>query len=291
MTNVTNESTDWFTPENIARYYRATRWQYRALWTGKQSLALHYGYWDQAVKDHIQALDRMNEELARRANICAADYVLDAGCGWGGSCIWLVQKHGARTLGINIEPEQVQKAQEKARLFGVQDRTSFIVADYHRIPAAEGSFDVVWAMESFCHSDHKDVCAREAFRVLKPGGRLVLCDYFRASRRLAAPDEMLLRKWLGQWVVRDLATFGEFREHLLSAGFIDVNIDEATANIYPSSRRLYLTGVITGPLAILFRGVGLHTRMAHGNWKSSILQYRALKRSTWRYGIFSGRRP
>src|SRR5262245_39559721 len=97
---------DWFTQANIARYYRETGWQYRHMWTGKDSLALHYGYWDAHVNSHRAALHRMNEELARRAQITVGNVILDAGCGWGGSSIWLAQNYNVRTLGLNIEPEQ-----------------------------------------------------------------------------------------------------------------------------------------------------------------------------------------
>ena len=290
QSNGNDRASDWFTQANVARYYKETHWQYQGLWTGNSSLALHYGYWDQDVEGHIAALHRMNEELACRAHISAGDVILDAGCGWGGSSIWLTQNYDVRTLGINIEPKQVEKAKEKARLFGVDERASFALADYHQINVPDNTFDVVWAIESVCHSDHKRAFAREACRVLKPGGRLVVSDFFRTSRNLHAPDERALLQWLWQWVIRDLATFQEFKTDLELAGFVEVKVDDATQNIRPSARRLLITGLSTAPWAMLFRAVGFHTDLRHGNWKSSILQYQALKRGTWRYGIFSARK-
>jgi ubiquinone/menaquinone biosynthesis C-methylase UbiE len=232
----------------------------------------------------------MNEELAKRAHLSPASYVLDTGCGWGDSCIWLAKNCGVRTLGINIEPEQIEKAREKAGLHGVEDKASFVVGDYHQIQVSDCSFDVVWAIESICHSPDKAAFAREAYRVLKPGGRLVMSDYFRLSRSLDPRDEALLRKWLRQWVVPDLATVGEFTRDLAGAGFADVAAEDVTTNIRRSARRMFITGLITSPLALAFRVVGLHSKMAHGNWKSSLLQYRALTRGSWRYVIFLARK-
>src|SRR5687768_16123122 len=96
--------------DRITQYYRETRWQYRGLWTGRSSLALHYGYWDAAVRTHVDSLHRMNDEIVKRACVAPGDHILDAGCGWGGTCIWLVQNRDVTAVGLNIDPDQIEKA-------------------------------------------------------------------------------------------------------------------------------------------------------------------------------------
>ncbi|HEX4950770.1 MAG TPA: methyltransferase domain-containing protein [Blastocatellia bacterium] len=281
---------DWFTPANVARYYQETHWHYRRLWHGKRSLALHYGYWDQHVNNHTTALHRLNEELARRAQIATGEMILDAGCGWGGSSIWLAHNYDVRTLGLSIEPKQVQQAQATARRLRLADKASFAVGDYHQMDVPDNAFDVVWAIESVCHSTNKGAFIREAWRVLKPGGRLVISDFFRTSRQLPDADEQVLQQWLWQWVIRDLATFQEFQTEMEMAGFVGVKGEDITQYIRPSARRLWLTGMGTAPCALVLRALGVHTDLLHGNWKSSLLQYQALLRQTWRYGIFSAQK-
>lgn len=280
-----------FTNETVARYYRETWWHYRGLWTGRHTLALHYAYWDDGVRTHAEGLHRLNDVLATRVAIGPDDRVLDAGCGWGGSSIWLVQHRGARVHGITITPEQVAKAQEKARVAGVEGRTEFSLEDYHTTSFLDASFDVVWAIESVCYSRDKSRFCAEAFRVLKPGGRLVLGDFFRARRDQDPKSEHRLRHWFRQWVIDDLDTRNEFRAALAGAGFDAIEIEDATARILPAARRLFRLGVAMMPIAGLLRLVGLHSDLQHGNWKSSLLQYLTVRRGLWNYGIVSAHKP
>lgn len=275
---------------DVAAYYRRTQWQYYGLWSGRDTLALHYGYWDAGVKTHRQALLRLNAVLAERAGVAAGDKLLDAGCGWGGSSIWLARERGAQCTGITLEPAQAGIAAMMARKRRVAARARFAQADFTRLPFADASFDVVWAVESVCHAPDKGAFLREAARVLVPGGRLVLADFFRAEPHMDATREGLLRAWISQWVVPDLADFESFAEAAKQAGLTGIQIEDATEAIRPSAARLYRTGLWTAPCAALFRLVRFHDAHQHANWLSSLRQYRALQAGAWRYGIVSARR-
>ena len=280
-----------FSLERIDSYYRETRWQYRGLWTGKSSLALHYGFWDKGVSSHAEALHRLNQILADEVAIGPTDYVLDAGCGWGGSAIWLVENRNCRSHGINIVADQIDKAREKATLFRVNDRAAFSVQNYHATGFADATFDVVWAVESICHSQHKQAVIDEAFRVLKPGGRLVISDFLRSARPMSRSQERALASWIHQWVVPDLATLPEMQSFLEQSGFMGIRDRETTSSVAPSSLRLFKIGLATTIPALMFRLTGIHSAMQHANWKSSIYQYLALRKDAWRYGILSAKKP
>ncbi|MDT0635873.1 SAM-dependent methyltransferase [Spectribacter hydrogenooxidans] len=274
----------------IAAYYRQTQWQYYGLWSGRGTLALHYGYWDDGVRSHAQSLARLNAVLAERADIGRGDRVLDAGSGWGGSSIWLARDRGARCTGVTLEPHQVRIARMMAARRGVSDLTEFALGDYTRLPFADASFDVVWAVESVCHATDKSAFLREAARVLRPSGRLIVSDFFRAEAAMGADREALLRAWVSQWVVPDLASLDGFGADARRAGFDEVVTDDVTDRIRPAARRLYRTGLLTAPLAGLFRLLRLHNDYHHANWLSSLRQYRALQAGAWRYGIVTARR-
>ncbi len=280
-----------FSPEAVARYYHETRWQYYGLWSKQDSLALHYGYWDEGVNNHVQALRRLNEVLANQARINASDKVLDAGCGWGGSSIWLAAQRGAQCHGISIETDQIEVARQMAHKKQVTSRTQFSLRNFTKTGFSDNSFDVVWAVESVCHAQDKRDFTCEAMRLLKPGGRLILSDFFRTRREQSAADEAHLRSWFEKWVVPDLDTFDEFSVALSYAGFAHIEITDATDNIRPSASRLYHTGRWTAPIARVFRWLRIHSEMQDANWRSSLAQQTTLQEGLWRYGIVLARKP
>ena len=79
---------------NVLAYYKSTNFDYEHFWSGRRALALHFGYFDAGVKTHEQSLLKLNQVLADLAHIEASDSVLDAGCGYGGSSIWLGEQIG-----------------------------------------------------------------------------------------------------------------------------------------------------------------------------------------------------
>ena len=99
------------------------------------------------------------------------------------------------------------------------------------MPFADGRFDVVWACESVCHAERKLDFYREAYRVLKPGGRLVMAEYIRTDRPASKLEEALLADWLRPWAIPDLDTADEHRAHLLAAGFSAAALQDVTPQV------------------------------------------------------------
>lgn len=277
----------------IARYYRETRWQYRYLWTGSRSLALHYGYYDERATSHAQSLERMNAVLAARAEITAGDVVLDAGCGWGGSSFWINANIGARTFGISIDGEQVARCWRTAVARGLTDLANFARGDYHHMLFDDASFDVAWAVESICHSPDKQRVLSEIFRVLRPGGRLIVADFFRTARPMTPDGETKLRALVDRWAIPDFATMQELAQFAATAGFRDVRVTDETEHVRGSAVRLRSMGRRLAPFARAFQLLRLPfwREFTHRNWKSSLAQFDALEADAWRYGFLSAVKP
>jgi cyclopropane fatty-acyl-phospholipid synthase-like methyltransferase len=269
----------------VIAYYDQTWLEYRLLWLNRRTLSVHFGYTDTTTRGHADALLNMNRVLADRAGIQPGAHVLDAGCGVGGSSIWLAQSRGAIVTGITPVASQVARARDFAAGRRLGDRVTFEQADFTSTPFPDASFDVVWALESLCHAPDKAAFYREAARLLRPGGRLVIAEYIRATRPLSAQGERLLHRWFDGWAISDLDTRAEHLAHATAAGLADMRIDDITAHTRPSLRRLYTITRWSYPLAVTGRAIGIRSAIQHGNVIGSLCQYQALERGLWFYGM------
>ncbi len=80
--------------DRVNKYYDSTVIDYKTVWTGSKDLAMHFGYYDDGIKSHKDSLLKMNEVLAKLANISKNDRVMDAGCGYEGRrlCLYVFSK-------------------------------------------------------------------------------------------------------------------------------------------------------------------------------------------------------
>ncbi len=281
-------------PAQLARvraYYDQTWLDYRVFWLNSRDLAIHFGYWDAATRNHGESLLAMNRVLADTVNIRTGDRVLDAGCGVGGSAMWLAEHRGARVVGITPVASQVVRARAYARRRGLDRLVTFEQHDYLNTPYADASFDVVWAQESVTHTEHKDAFFAEAFRLLRPGGRLVMADYFRWRRPYAEPEERLLLGMLADWVSPDISTVAEFDTWVRRAGFVDISWRDITDNVRRSWRRLYLLSMPLYPVGVALRALHLRSAVQHGNLRGAIRGWRVLQKGLWHESIMAARKP
>jgi tocopherol O-methyltransferase len=273
--------------ERVVTYYDQTWLDYQVLWINRDNLAFHYGYHDQLARGHGAALMRMNQALADRAEIQPSERVLDAGCGIGGSSMWLAVYRDAQVVGITLSARQVARARQIAQARGLLGQVAFERADYTATPFPDGSFDVVWAIESVCHAVHKAAFYREAARLLRPGGRVVVAEFLRTVRPLDKAGERLLHEWLDGWAMPDLDTGDEHQRALVAAGFGRAKIEDVTAHIRPSARRLHRMARWAYPAAVLLRQLGIRSAVQHGNVIAALRQYQVLEQGGWWYGIVS----
>ncbi len=254
--------------EPTLRYYDNTWSDYERYWINNDNLALHFGYTDWRALSHHASLLNMNRELADRAKIHAGDRVLDAGCGVGGSSLWLAENRGADVTGITVVPSQLARARDYAKTRGLSEWVVFELADFTETPFPNASFDVLWAIESVCYATDAPAFYAEAARVLRPGGRLVIADGMRRGRPLRRRGEYLLRQWADGWAVPDIRTGEEHLADAAAAGFSSVSLDDVSWHVASSVARLFLTTVLHYPANFTRYHLGVRSAEAHGNTHS-----------------------
>lgn len=274
----------------IIDYYDHCEVDYALVWQLDEVMCMHYGYWNENTPHHRSALQMMNKMVAEAAQIRPGQYVLDAGCGVGGPSIYLASI-GCKVEGITLSAKQVNTCRENAARFKLEDRIHFSEQNYLSTSFEDNTFDVVWAIESVCYAWDKLDFAKEAFRVLKPGGRLVVADFFSQPVEEGSHKASLMHKWTDSWAIKSYATINQFSDDLINAGFKSVKNRDITSHVTPSIRRLYLSffpGIVTTKVA---EWIGVRNKIQTKNTWSTYYQYKAHRLDLWRYCIFSAQKP
>lgn len=147
---------------------------------------LHFGYWDLTSKPNTSiegfeiASRRMNEVcLSGRIETHENISVLDVGCGFGGTLRWMDEHvKGSILSGINIDPRQIEIAKQKSNLDSSNGNIiEFKVASAMDLPYANESQNLIFSLECMSHFPSRKIFLQEAYRVLKPGGTLIITDW------------------------------------------------------------------------------------------------------------------
>ena len=173
------------------------------------------------------------------AELKAGETVLDLGSGGGIDVLLSARRVGptGRAFGLDMTDEMLAVAEENKRKSGLENVT-FLRGEIEHIPLPDNSVDVIISNCVINLAGDKDRVLREAFRVLKPGGRFAVSDVVVRGRVPAA-----IRKSMELWVGCVAGALGdkEYVAKLAKAGFDDICI-EATRVYSIDDARLFLAG-------------------------------------------------
>ncbi len=149
--------------------------------------------------------------------------VLDLGSGAGLDCFLAAQRVGptGHVIGVDMTPAMLDRARANARRLGMAN-VEFRLGEIEHLPVADASVDVILSNCVINLSPDKPAVFREAFRVLKPGGRLSISDIL-AERPLPESVRADLRSWAS--CVGGAIPAAEYVAALEAAGFVEVRVE------------------------------------------------------------------
>jgi len=271
--------------EVITKYYDYTVPFYKFFYHG-DSNALHYGFWDDNTKNHQEALLNVNKFLAETVGMKSDDVVLDAGCGVGGSAIWLAKSYGTKIIGITISDKQLNKAKNLSLKNKLDSIINFYKRDFLNSGFDNESFSVVWAIESVCHAEDKKDFLKEAYRLLKNGGRLVIDDGFLLRQPKDKNEEKDYNASLEGMALSNLALESEFKKSLEEVGFKNIKIYDKAKETLPSAKKLYSMCLIAYPISRLLEKLHLTPSLLTKNNLAGIAQYKIIRSGLAAHRVF-----
>lgn len=211
------------------------------LWLTTWGEQMHHGYYGPDGKrkvEHRQAqLDMIEAMLEWGQAPTRLQRFLDAGCGVGGSSRYLALKHPeARGLGLTLSPVQARNGQRYNQEAGVGDRVEIRAQDVFSLdPAAEGTFDLVWSMESAEHMADKEALMELFLAMLRPGGQLIMATWCHrpVPPALTEDDQRVLGKIGELYHLPPLVSVPDLKAAALKAGFTNVATDDWSAAVEP----------------------------------------------------------
>lgn len=230
----TSAATEKTSADRFQRYYEEAGPDYAA-WSPQFNM--HFGFfrWGMNPFKREAMLEQMNLEVLDRLHLASGASVLDMGCGLGATLRCFARRiPPARLHGITLVPWQLEQGSRLNE--ECSNGITLLLGDYEHTGQPSASYDAVYAIESSCYSggSSKSGFLREAHRLLRPGGRIVVADGFVGPGKWRGPQKSIYRKLCQCWVIETLGEVEQFACELAQLGFRDIVIERVQSRVTPS---------------------------------------------------------
>ncbi|MFC1724798.1 class I SAM-dependent methyltransferase [candidate division KSB1 bacterium] len=134
--------------------------------------------------------------LAQKAGLKEGMKGLDLCSALGAGCRFLVQNFNVAMCGLDATDTMIEKAEERAKLAGLEGKIEFKKGDVSNIPYVDETFDFVWGEDAWCYVVDKTKLIAEASRVLKSGSTLAFTDWIEGPAGLGDEEAERINRFM-----------------------------------------------------------------------------------------------
>jgi ubiquinone/menaquinone biosynthesis C-methylase UbiE len=201
----------------------------------KDTYSIHNGFFVDNIKTYKEAIENMNNLVGKLLGLQKNKTmeVLDAGCGVGGTVLDLAKKYpNVSFTGITLTTEHIKLAKKITREKKLEN-TKFELASFINTSYPDNNFDCVYAIESICYAKNIADFINEMYRILKPGGRLLVIDFFCTEVKLNSFLKLIYKETCKKYNVEKIPLINELNIKMKKKGFVDIDIKDISRNIVP----------------------------------------------------------
>jgi len=266
---------------DVAGHYDELDPVYRAIW-GEH---VHHGLWRTGSETPLEATEALADLVAERLDLAPGQAVVDIGCGYGATAARLAERHRVAVTGLTISAAQ-------ARIAAARGNIACLKRDWLDNRLADAAFDRAYAIESSEHMVDKPLFFAEAFRVLKPGGRLVVCAWLAASAPSPFQIRHLLEPICREGRLPSMGSREDYEALAREAGFRAAGFEDVSREVRKTwslvARRVAAGLVADRSLRRLALSRGTKNRSFLLSLPRLML---ALRTGAMRYGVFVWEKP
>jgi len=212
------------TPADVAEHYDELDPFYREIW-GEH---VHHGLWMKGDEPPEQAVEALIAHMADKLALQAGQRICDIGCGYGATAEWLATHHRVHVTGITLSSAQLRVA-EKRRVEPAS--LTFMQQDWLDNRFADGAFDRIVAIESSEHMPDKQLFFHEAYRTLRPGGRLGIYAWLARDHARSWEERHLLEPICREGRLPGMGSEAEYRKWADTAGLVVDRFEDLSRHV------------------------------------------------------------
>jgi len=271
------------TAAGVALHYDELDPAYRRIW-GEH---VHHGYWRTGRETPDEATEALVRLVEERLALAEGQAVCDIGCGYAATAADLARRRGVTVTGLTLSAAQARVAQARAA-----PGVTVLVRDWLDNGLPDSAFDRAYSIESSEHMVDKPRFFAEALRVLRPGGRLVVCAWLEGEAVRPWETRHLLQPICSEGRLPSMGSRADYEVMAAAAGFRAAGYDDVSRNVrktWSICLRRLMGRMVTDPE---LRRLATSSATRSRDFMLSLPRLMwALRSGAMRYGVFVWEKP